>query len=78
MSTRLRDFVKAQATFPVMRDPTQLTYAQFSTRTACPTGLLDKEAKWPRPTRRHDSTERIKDHPRNLNKLLTVAERRRR
>ena len=72
----LRDFVKEhKLTFPVLRDPTQLTYAQFSTRTRLPyVVFFDKEGKLAAPkhvgmTQPEEYKKIIRD---NLNKLLTV------
>lgn len=72
----LRDFVKQhKLTFPVLRDPTQLTYAQFSTRTRLPyVVFFDKEGKLAAPkhvgmTQPEEYKKIIRD---NLNKLLTV------
>lgn len=47
----LREFVKEQKlSFPVLRDPTQLTYAQFSTRTRLPyVVFFDKEGNLATP-----------------------------
>jgi peroxiredoxin len=47
----LRDFAKEQKlSFPVLRDPTQLTYAQFSTRTRLPyVVFFDKEGNLAAP-----------------------------
>lgn len=73
----LRDFVKDnKLTFPVLRDPTQLTYAQFSTRTRLPyVVFFDKEGKLAPPrhvgmTQPEEYKKIIRD---NLNKLLTVG-----
>ncbi len=73
----LRDFVKEhRLTFPVLRDPTQLTYAQFSTRTRLPyVVFFDKEGKLAAPkhvgmTQPEEYKKIIRD---NLNKLLTVG-----
>jgi peroxiredoxin len=73
----LRDFVKEhKLTFPVLRDPTQLTYAQFSTRTRLPyVVFFDKDGKLAAPkhvgmTQPEEYKKIIRD---NLNKLLTVV-----
>jgi peroxiredoxin len=72
----LRDFVKEhKLTMPVLRDPTQLTYAQFSTRTRLPyVVFFDKAGKLAAPkhvgmTQPEEYKKIIRD---NLNKLLTV------
>jgi peroxiredoxin len=72
----LRAFVREnKLTFPVLRDPTQLTYAQFSTRTRLPyVVFFDKEGRLAAPkhvgmTQPEEYKKIIRD---NLNKLLTV------
>lgn len=70
----LRDFVKEQRlTLPVLRDPTQLTYAQFSTRTRLPfVVFFDKEGNLAAP--RHAGMTQPEVYKKiireNLNKLL--------
>jgi len=74
----LRAFVKEnKLTFPVLRDPTQLTYAQFSTRTRLPyVVFFDREGRLAAPkhvgmTQPEEYKKIIRD---NLNKLLTVKQ----
>ncbi len=70
----LREFVKEhRLTFPVLRDPTQLTYAQFSTRTRLPfVVFFDKDGNLAAPrhvgmTQPEAYKKIIRD---NLDKLL--------
>jgi thiol-disulfide isomerase/thioredoxin len=70
----LRDFVKEnKLTFPVLRDPTQLTFAQFSTRVRLPyVVFFDKDGKLatPRHTGMAEPELYKKIIRENLNKLL--------
>jgi thiol-disulfide isomerase/thioredoxin len=72
----LREFVKEHGlTFPVLRDPTQLTYAQFSTRTRLPfVVFFDKDGNLAAPrhvgmTQPEAYKKIIRD---NLDKLLKI------
>ena len=70
----LRDFVKEhKLTFPVLRDPTQLTYAQFSTRIRLPFVIFfDKDGKLAAPKHTGMSQPELykKTIRENLDKLL--------
>jgi thiol-disulfide isomerase/thioredoxin len=73
----LRDFVKAnKLSFPVLRDPTQLTFAQFSTRMRLPYVIFfDREGRLapPRHTGMAEPELYKKTIRENLDKLLMAG-----